>query len=162
MPATALNVGEKFSALDGLHLLFLPVVAAFPAAPSRAEINAGTDLTTEISSWEGFELDPQTIETPSLARFTGSIPGRINLTSGVLNMYADRGNDDVRDVLPDGTTGYIVFMDSGDVPTKKMDVWPVRVNRLSKVRSMEAATMLKVAFTHNELPREELTIPAAT
>lgn len=159
MPATALNVGEKFSALDGLHLVFVPVVAAFPAAPTRLEINAGTDLTTEVSSWEGFEMDPQTIETPSLARFTGSIPGRINITSGVLNMYADRGGDDVRDVLPDGTTGFVVFMDQGDVATKSMDVWPVRVNRLSKVRSMEAATMLKVAFTHNVLPVENLVIP---
>lgn len=162
MVAPALNVAEKFSALDGLHIVFIPVVAAFPAAATRVEINAGTDLTTEISSWEGFEMDPQTIETPSLARFTGSIPGRINITSGVLNIYADRGYDDVSDVLPDGTTGYLAFMDQGDVPTKKMDLWPVRVNRTSVVRSMEAATMLKVAFTHNELPSERLTIPAAT
>lgn len=160
MPATPLNVGEKFSALDGLEVVFVPVIAAFPAAPTRTEINAGTDLTTEISSWEGFEIDPQTIETPSLARFVGNIPGRINITAGTLNLYADRGADDVRDVLPDGTTGYILWMDSGDTPTDAMDVWPVRVNRLSKVRSMEAATMLRVAFTHNTLPVENLVIPA--
>ena len=137
------------------------MIASDTLVPTRAEIDAGTDLTTEIASWEGFAIEPQTIETPSLARFVGNIPGRINITAGTLNLYADRGADDVRDVLPDGTTGFILWMDSGDTPGDTMDVWPVRVNRLSKVRSMENATMLRAAFTHNQLPVENVTIPAA-
>lgn len=161
MPATPLNLTEKFSALDGLALVFVPVVASPSGVPTRAEINAGTDLTTEVEGWEGFEVEPGTIDTPSLARFTGTIPGRVTITPGVLRIYADRGADDVRDVLPDGTTGALVFMDNGDVPADLMDVWPVRVNRLSKVRSMEAATLLSVRFTHNQLPIEDVVIPAA-
>ena len=162
MVATPVNRGEKFSALDGTALVFVPVVAAGNGVPTRAEINAGTDLTTEVESWEGWTTEAATIGTPSLARFVGNIPGRITITPGVLQMYADRGQDDVRDILPVGTTGAMVFMDSGDVPGNKMDVWPIRVNMLAKVRSMEAATLLRIAFTHNQLPVEDAVIPAAS
>lgn len=162
MPATPINIGERFSALDGLRLVFAPVVAASTLIPTRAEINAGTDLTTEVESWEGWTTEAATIETPSLARFVGNIPGRITIQPGMLQMYVDRGEDDIRDVLPVGTTGFLLFMDVGDVPTKKMDVWPVRVNMLATVRSMEAATLFRVAFTHNQLPAEQVTIPAAS
>lgn len=161
MAATPINIGERFSALDGMALVFVPVIAASDGIPTRAEINAGTDLTTEVESWEGWTTEAATIETPSLARFVGNIPGRITITPGVLQMYADRGQDDVRDILPVGTTGYMVFMDAGDTPGQKMDIWPIRVNMLAKVRSMEAATLLRVAFTHNQLPVEDATIPAA-
>ncbi len=161
MPATPLNLTEKFSALDGLALVFVPVIAAANGIPTRAEINGGTDLTTEVEGWEGFEVEAGEIETPSVARFTGTIPGRISIEPGVLRIYADRGADDVANVLPDGTTGALVFMNNGDVPADLMDVWPVRVNRLSTMRSMEAATMYAVRFTHNQLPTERIAIPAA-
>lgn len=161
MTATPLNEGEQFSALDGLEVVFVPVIAAGTGIPTRAEINAGTDLTTEIAAWEGFEVEPEEIETPSLARFTGTIPGRVKIVSGTLDLYQDRGGDDVRDVLPDGTTGAIVFMDNGDDPTKTMDIWPIRVNRLSKVRSMENANLIRIKFSHPRLPKEDATIPAA-
>jgi hypothetical protein len=160
MPATPLNIAEKFSALDGLELVWLPLIAATTLIPTRAEIDAGTDLTTEIAGWDGFEVDPQDIETPSLARYTGTIPGRIQITPGVLRIYADRGADDARDILSDGTVGYLAWFDSGDVAAEKMDVWPVQVNRLSKARSMEDATLLSVRFSHPRLPVEDLTVPA--
>jgi hypothetical protein len=160
MPADPINPSEEFSALDGLEIVFVPVIAATTGIPTRAEIDAGTDLTSEINTWEGFEVDPQTIDLPKLRRFDGTLPGKIQITPGVLLMYADRGAEDVRTVLPDGTTGAIVFFDSGDVATEKMDIWPIQVNRMSKVRSTEAATQIRVAFTHPDLPIEDVTIPA--
>jgi hypothetical protein len=161
VPATPLNIAEKFSALDGLELVWIPLIAATATlVPTRAEIDAGTDLTTEVAGWDGFEIDPQEIETPSLARYTGTIPGRIQITPGVLRIYADRGSEDVREVLPDGTVGYLAWFDSGDVAAEKVDIWPVQVNRLSKVRSMEDATLLSVRFSHPRLPAEDLVIPA--
>lgn len=162
MSATPINEGEKFSALDGMALLFLPVVAAPTDIPTRAEINAGTDLTTEVESWEGFEVEAGEFEVKSLARFSGSIPGRITITAGQLMMHRDRGGDDVADVMPDGTTGAIVFMPTGDVPTELMSVWPIRVNRLSEIFNMEGPNMLRVRFTHPRLPKERVAIPAAT
>jgi hypothetical protein len=161
MPATKLNEAEQFSALDGLAVVFLPVVAATNGIPTRAEINAGTDLTTELAEmYEGFEVTPGNIELGGLRRFPGSIPGKVEVENGSMRFFADRGSDDVREVLPDGTTGFIAFMDGGDVPTSLMDVWPVRVNKISKMRSDDAATMLRVDFTHPRLPKEDVVIPA--
>ena len=159
MPAEPLNVANKFSALDGLELVWIPVVAKL-TEPTRTEIDAGTNLTSEVAGWDGFEIDPQQIETPSLSRFTGTIPGRIQITPGVLRIYADRGGDDVRDLLADGTTGFLAWFDNGDVADELVDLWPVQVNRLSKVRSMEDATLLSVQFSHQQLPAENLTVPA--
>jgi hypothetical protein len=160
MPATPINEGEKFSALDGMALLFLPVVAASTDLPTRAEIDAGTDLTTEVESWEGFDVEAGEFEVKSLSRFSGSIPGRVSITPGTLMMHADRGGDDVADVLPDGTTGAIVFMPSGDVPGGRMSVWPIRVNRLTELFNMEGPNSLRVKFTHPRLPKERVAIPA--
>lgn len=160
MPATPLVESDKFSALDGLALVWIPVIAAATRIPTRTEIDAGTDLTSEVAGWDGFEVDAGEIETPTLKRYSGTIAGRITITPGVLRLYADRGAEDARDILADGTAGYLAWMDSGDVAAELMDVWPVQVNKLSKVRSMEEATLIAVRFSHPSLPVEDITIPA--
>jgi hypothetical protein len=161
MSATPINEGEAFSALDGMEVLFLPVVAAGTDIPTRAEIDAGTDLSPAIETWEGFDVDSGEFERKGLARFSGSIPGRITITSGQLTFFADRGGDDVADVLPDGTTGAILFMPNGDIPGDRMNVWPIRVNRLTELFNMEGPNTLRAKFTHPRLPKERVTIPPA-
>jgi hypothetical protein len=162
MPATPLNTAERFSALSGLEVVFVPTIASTSGAATRAEINAGTDLTSEIMEWEGFTTTTETIDTPDLTRFVGKIPGRITAEDSSITMYADRGGDDVRDVLPRDTIGYLLWMDSGDTPSAKMDVYPVQVNSLSKVRSMDNATVLNVSVSMTRIPWEDIVIPAAT
>lgn len=161
MPATPLSIPKPFSVLDGLELVWIPVIAdQTTLVPTRAEIDAGTDLSPAVAGWDGFEVDPQEIETPGLKRYTGTIPGTIQITPGVLSLYADKTGDDVRDVLPSGTTGFLAWMDQGDVAAQTMDVWPVQVNRLSKVRDMGSATMFSARFSHPRLPEEDIVIPA--
>lgn len=162
MPATALNAAERFSALNGLEIVFIPVIAAYPAAPTRVEINAGTDLSTEVMEWSGFTTTSETIETPDLTRFVGKIAGRVSAEDSSLSIYADRGGEDVRAVLPRDTLGYLAFMDSGDTPTEKMDVYPIQVLSCEKVRSMDAATLLRVDCSMTRIPTYDLTIPAST
>lgn len=162
MPATPLATAERFSALGGLEIIFIPVIVATNGIPTRAEINAGTDLTTEIKEWEGFTTTSATIETPDLTRFVGKIPGRIESEDSSLTMYLDRGADDARDVLPRDTLGYLAFMDSGDTPADKMDIFPIQVNTFAKVRSMDDATVGRVDVSMTRIPLEDVTIPAAT
>lgn len=162
MTASPLNAAERFSALNGMECVFIPVVAAFPAAPTRVEINAGTDLTTEVQDWSGFTTKSETIDTPDLTRFVGKIAGRVTAEDSSLSIYADRGGDDVRDVMPRDTIGFLAFMDSGDVPTKTMDVFPIQVLSCEKVRAMDAATMLRVDVSMTRIPSYDLVIPAAT
>jgi mRNA-degrading endonuclease toxin of MazEF toxin-antitoxin module len=160
MPATPLNPAERFSALGSLEVVFVPVIAAANGIPTRAEIDAGTDLTTEIAEWGGFLVQSETIDVPDLTRYTGTIPGRITVEPGTLSIYADRGADDARNTLQRDKTGYILLMDNGDTPTELMDVWPVQVSSLAKARSMDAATLLQAAFSHPRLPVEDVAIPA--
>lgn len=160
MPATPLNPAERFSALQGLEIIFVPTIAN-TASPTRVEINAGTDLTTEIVEWEGFTTVTETIATPDLTRFVGSIGGRITAEDSSITLYADRGGDDARTILARDTIGYLLWMDSGDTATEKMDIFPVQVNSLTKVRSTENATVLRVSVSMTRIPVEDVTIPAA-
>lgn len=161
MPASPLNASERFSALGGLEIVFVPTLAD-PASPTRTEINAGTDITSEVMEWEGFTTSTESIETPDLTRFVGTIPGRITAEESSVTLYADRSGEDVRAVLPRDTTGYLLWMDNGDTPASLMDVYPIQVNSLAKVRSMEAATVLRVSVAITREPSEDVVIPAAT
>lgn len=160
MPATPLNPAERFSALNGLEIVFVPVIESDTLEPTRTELDAGTDLTTEIAEWEGFTTASETIETPDLTRFVGKIAGRVTAEDSSLQIYADRGGEDVRAVLPRDTIGYLAFMDSGDTTDETMDVYPVQVLSCEKVRSMDNATMLRVDMSMTRIPQYDLAIPA--
>lgn len=161
MTAIALNQAERFSALDGLEIVYIPVIASLTLVPTRAEIDAGTDVSTEVAEWAGFSLASGKIPTPGLKRFTGSISGELTAEDSSLSIYADRTGDDVRDVLPRDTVGFIALMPSGDTPTERMSVWPVQVNALTEVYSREAATLLRADLNITREPNENVTIPAA-
>lgn len=160
MPATPLTSSERVSALGGLEIVFIPTIAAATHIPTRAEINAGTDLTGEVAEWEGFTTTSTTIDTPDLTSFVGKLPGRTEAEDSSISLYADRAGDDARSILERGTTGYIAFMDDGDTPASLMDVYPVQVNTLAKVRSMDDATLLRVDMSMVAVPAENITIPA--
>lgn len=160
MPATPLAAAERFSALQGLEVVFVPSIVDVNS-PTRAEINAGTDLTSEIVEWEGFTTVTETIPTPDLTRFVGSIGGRITAEDSSITLYADRGGDDARTVLARDTIGYLLWMDSGDTPAETMDVYPIQVNSATKVRSTENATVLRVSVSMTRIPTEDVVIPAA-
>lgn len=163
MVAPKLNETERYSALDGFEVVYCPVVAAATGIPTRAEINAGTDLTTEIEGTEGWDVEATEITMPSLRRFEGSHPGKLTVPPSQLRIYADRGGDDVADILPDGTLGSIIIFPTGDrvaTPAARMNIWPIRVNRLTELNSTEAVSMYRVMFTHRTLPIERVPVPA--
>lgn len=161
MSATPLSQATRYSALSGLEIVYVPTIAD-AAAPTRAEIDAGTDLTGEVMEWEGFTTTSETIETPDLTSFVAKIPGRVTAEDSSLTLYADADEEDVREILPRGTRGYFLFMDAGDTPGKSMDVFPIEVTSLTKVRSMEDATVLRVDVSMTSIPLSDVTIPAET
>lgn len=159
MPATPLNQATRYSALSGLEIVYVPTIADINN-PLRAEINAGTDLTGEVMEWEGFTTTSETIETPDLTSFVAKIPGRVTAEDSSITLYADADEDDVRDILPRGTRGFLLWMDQGDTPGKSMDIYPIEVTSLTKVRSMEDATVLRVDVSMTQVPVNDVTIPA--
>lgn len=133
------------------------------SAPTRSELNAGTDLTREIQSVEGWMTTSENVATPDMdTRFTSTIPGRITADDSSLTFYADNTGTDARALLPRDTAGFIVWLDGGDVSGRKMDVFPIRVSSVGKPRSVEGsdAATVQVQFSITSEPAENVTVPA--
>jgi hypothetical protein len=132
------------------------------SAPTRPELNAGTDVTRETAAIEGWVIDSANVDTPDAdTSFTGNIPGRLTAADSSFTFYADPSGADARALMPRNTNGFIVIMDGGDVAGRKMDVFPVRVASVGKVRSVEgseAATVV-IKFAVTSQPAEDVVIP---
>lgn len=160
MPATPIATTTRFFNADLTVVVFAPVVASTTLAATRAEINAGTDLSKEIADWSGWTVTGGVIATPGLTKFDGNIPGKITVDDSSLTFYGTETGADVRTLLARGVSGYIIIMDGGDVAGRKMDVFPVRSRSVGKLRSVgEDAFRLMVPFSIPRQPAEDVTIP---
>jgi hypothetical protein len=155
-----MTASARYSPIGITKVYFCSAIAN-KSAPTRAELNAGTELSGEISDIGGWEPTSDSIDTPDLAnRFVGSVPGRIKADESSLTFYRSSNSVDVRGLLPRDTVGFIVFLDEGDVAARKMDVFPVTVASAPKDRSMEEAGRIVVNFKISSTPAENVTIPA--
>lgn len=150
----------RYFAVGVTQVLFCPAIAS-KAAPTFAELDAGTELTRDIADLAGWATTSNFIEVPDLVtRFTGKIPGRITAEDSSFTFYADedRGSGDVRGLLPRDTEGYIVIADGG-LASAKGDVFHVKVGSTSPVRSMDDASKVMVNFAILDEPAEGVTLP---
>jgi hypothetical protein len=140
--------------------VFAPAVANI-LSPTRAEINAGTDLSNEVSEISGFQVQSAFIDTPDLGTsYMAKITGRTNSEDSSITMYASVNSVDVRTLLPRGTTGFLIWFDEGDVAGRKADCYKITVGSVSKDRGLEEASRLVVSVACTATPTENFTIPA--
>lgn len=104
------------------------------AAPTVAEINAGTDLTAFVVSLDA-STRGNTVNTPALdSLFETSIPGTVTATF-TMEVYRDDTTDTAWTTLPRGTDGFIVIARFGFGGATVSDpaigdvveVWPISV-----------------------------------
>jgi len=88
------------------------------------------------------------------------VAGRISVDDSSLTFYASLTSVDVRSLLPRDTTGFILFMDEGDVAGRKMDVFKVTVASAPKLRAIDDVSQIQVSFSITASPSENVTIPA--
>jgi hypothetical protein len=162
MPATPINATSRYYARGLTKIYFLTTVAALATGATRAELDAGQDLSDEVAAIDGWLTEGEDIETPDLGtEFTSKIPGPTSVDDSSLTFYADEMGDDVRSLLTRGTAGFIVFLDAGDVEGGPMDTFPVRVRSQGKARSLDDdAATIEVGFSITREPVENLTVPA--
>jgi hypothetical protein len=131
-------------------------------APSRAEINAGTDLSNEVAEADGWEVSSENVDAPDLGRtFTSKVIGRTSAGEPTLSMYASTTGADVRTLLPRGTAGFILLMWGGDVTGNKMDVYPIRVSANPKpLETGGDPARVGVSFAVTSQPAENVSVPA--
>lgn len=160
MSATPITAVERYWRQGVSKVIWCPTLANY-LSPTRSEINAGIDLSNEISANSGWEVTSNTADTIALgSTFTGKIPSDTTAGDSSLTFYSDAASVDVRGIFQRGVRGYIIWMDEGDVAGQLCDVFPVRVTSMPKQRDIAAVAQIMANFAVPRQPAENVTIPA--
>ena len=161
MPASNITASTRYARFGVTRVVYALTVSNY-LSPTRGEINAGTDLSNEVSEISGFQVTSNFIDTPDLASsFTPKIIGRTTADDSSITMYASVNSVDVRTLLPRGTTGFLMWFDEGDVAGRKFDIYPITVGSVPKERTTDdAASRLVVNVAITRVPAENVTVPA--
>lgn len=139
---------------------FLTTTANY-LSPTRAEINAGVDLSHEIESVTGFSLTAAMVNVPDMgSRFVQQIPGALESSKNNITFYQDQHSGDVRQIFSIGVTGFILMLWDGDVSGQLMDVFPVQVASVAPDPAVTKAAMLTVDYAPSAVPAIGVVIPA--
>ena len=161
MPATPLAPTQRYLPVGVRKYNWLTAVAS-KNAPTRAEINAGTDLSAEIAAVNGFEITAPVIDVTAMGDvFAVQVPG-LPVASDPCEIvfYASSNSADVRTVLPAGTAGFLLFLPEGDVSGQKCEVWPVTVRSMFIDQAATgAAGQIHVQFVITSAPAQNVTVP---
>lgn len=139
---------------------FVPAVAG--TSPTRAEITAGTNLTAQIAGIGGFSLNNSPIATPDLATaFDSQIDGPDTTDTSTLNLYDDDAAATIRTALAKGTAGFVLLFPYGDVPGKRVEVWPAKSTGVNDQWGLDAAAaQFQVGFAVTAKPNQAGVTPA--
>lgn len=159
--ATPINASVRYYRRGVTKVLWVPTIASL-SAPTRPEINAGTALEGETGAMAGWQTTSATVPTPALGtRFTPVVGGEITAADSSLTFWASKDGDDVRTLLNREDSGFVIWMDEGDVPGQTMDVFAVTVTSQAKVRELDSAAQIMAQFAITSEPAENVEIPAA-
>ena len=161
MAATPIGVSSRYIPEGTWHFNYLPAIATL-SSPTRAEINAGTDLSPQVASYGTWAVQGAAVPTPDLAStFVPSIPGLLSADGTTLSMYADVGSADVRTLLPRNTVGFMLVLPSGDVPGRKMNAFAIKVLQSAPSSSIGGnPATIELVFVPTTAPVENIVIPA--
>lgn len=153
MPPTPLATTQRFVPQGTSRYYWVPTIAATTKIPTRAEMDAGTDLTGEVAVVTGFSTTATQVDTPdALNRFVGRVPSSITPDDSSLTFYGSKSGTDVRSFFTRDQTGFLVICDSGDVPGRMAECVPVTVLNISKVRDLTGAFQIVVSFSVTSEP----------
>jgi hypothetical protein len=159
MVAPNISASDRFIP-EGATMFYWVVSMANYLSPSRGELNAGTNLTPEVSSSGNWGIVSNAIDTPDLATtFTSQIPGKITMDGSTLNMYSDVAQADARTLMPRNSVGFVVKFPGGDVTGRKMSVFPVKVGSAAEPTAFGAPTELNFSYYVTKIPAENITVP---
>lgn len=162
MPPPVITASEKYTARGTSKCYWIPSISN-PASPSRPELNAGTDLSPSVTDSEGWSVETEQIQAPSLAdRYTPTVAGEITAEDSSLTMFASKNGIDARALMPRDAQGFIVWMDGGDVAGNKCDIYPVTVSSVSKQRQVRGGEVdtLVISYSITDVPSENVSVPA--
>lgn len=172
MPTPAIIASTRYIDPGVTRVYFIPSIASALLVPTRAELNAGTNLSPELSDWAGWTLSAELLDTQNITnQFKTTIPGSLIAPACTLTLYSSKNGIDVRVLLPAGTVGAIMFLDGGDTSGNKAEVWPIQVASTSVQRNSfgvassassasATASEILVQFAITGAPAQRVTVPA--
>lgn len=159
MPATPITASTRYFPPGTRQVYWVPTIANY-LSPTRAELNAGTDLSPQVDTMNGWSLTSAPVDTPDMgSRFTSQVPGRLTSSTNDITMYNDASSNDARGLLVRDINGYIVTLWEGDTTGKKMDVWPVRVMAQAMDTTVDDPGKCTFSFAVTKIPATNVTIP---
>lgn len=162
LPApTALVQTVTYTKFSTTRYCWVPTIA-IQSAPTLAELNAGKDLTLQIEAVAGFSTTTASIDVPRAGTtFTGNMPGRKTAAGSSLTFYLSQTGPtvDVRSLITEGLTGFVVIFNEGIVTGGGMDVWPVRVGSVQVMQDIEAVASALIEFYVPAQPSTNLAVP---
>lgn len=160
MSATPIITSTRYFQPGVSKVLLVTAIANIATGATRAEINAGTDVSAEVAAINGWKVESESKPTPDMGgRFVKQTNGRITVSSSGITFWADVAGNDIRDVLVLDQATHVVFLDGGDVAGRNMDIFKVKVAALGKIRDLEEVPRIDGAFTISDFA-ENLAVPA--
>lgn len=101
--------------------------------PTRAELNGGSELSPAVANFEGgeFSANSQDVQLWSTLN-VDKVPNFNSLSDITLTFNADQAGADPRTLFTQGAVVNLARLDTGDTPTRKMDVFFATVASKSK------------------------------
>lgn len=160
MVAPAITASTRYTRPE-VSRTYWSLAIANIAAPTRAELNASTDLRNEIASIEGFTVESALLDAPDQGRkFVGQVSHRVTAAASSLSCYASLTSVDVRGLIHRDDVGFLVFLDEDDVAGRLMNIFPVKCSSVSQPRDNEAVPLVVVSFAITSAPSVNIAIPA--
>lgn len=131
----------------------LTLTAALLAETSTVEFTAGVESQSGFTKQQG---DIPTRVVNSLE--VGNLPGEVTYPESQIVGYLDElGTNDIRAVLPEGASGYLVLGRKGVAATDKVNIYQVRVKSHADV--WEDAARVTVPISVDNVQRD-VTVPS--
>lgn len=160
MPATPLAAYTPYYVKGNLTWIFTPTVANLNAV-TRGEINAGTNISKQVTAWSGWSVNSNFVPIPNVNdRFTPKIPGSIESEDSSLTCYLAAAGIDIRQLLPQDQVGVMLRFHAQDIPGRKLDAFPVTVGSASMPFEDDDAVKVVLSFAITALPGTNVTVPA--
>lgn len=161
MPAPSIVRSNRFWRPGVSKSLWLSTIVATNLVPTRAEINAGIDLSLEVASIGAWQVASQFLEGPDLgSAFASQVPAATQIQGAEIGFYEDKLAVDVRGILPRGTLGFHVLMYGGDVAGRLMNIFKCEVGSTSPAVTLNEIAQIPVMFAVKAEPAENKVIPA--
>jgi hypothetical protein len=160
MPATPLTPTIRYFPPGLRKVYWVPTIGNY-LAPTRAELNAGIDLSAEVAAMSGWSVTSASVDVPDMgSRFTSQVPGRLTSATNDITCYTSQNSNDARTLLLRDTNGFVVLLWEGDVVGNKMDIFPVRVMSQAMDTTVDNAGTCVFSFAASKIPASNVVIPA--